>query len=278
MTMMNNNHKVEVRATTDPNAVRAASQLLRGSGDAVLMELLQNARRSGATNIKVEVDTNGVGVTDNGHGINDPSVLLAFGTSGWRLTTHGERPAGIGLFSVAAHGCFITSLDQKTGTRWNARLDKAHFRGDRPVFFRQRPVTGPAGTTIVVDIRDMKEWAVEHLVRHFPVPVTVNRKAVAQVPLLDEIEALEKGEAEGLRWGVYPATEEENRSLLSYHGAISTIPVATVRNEPHLRVEVIEEGALELERPGLGTIVNNGFCHDLVQFASEKIRAHNPKQ
>ena len=275
---MDNKHSVEVRATTDPNAVRDASRLLTGSGDAILMELLQNARRSGATDIDVAIDSNGIAVTDNGHGINDPNVLLAFGTSAWTYATPGERPAGIGLFSVASHGCFIESLDQKTGIRWNGRLAAAHFRGDKPAVFRRRPVPGPSGTTIAVDIQGMKEWAVEHLVRHFPLPVKVNGRSVAQVPLLEEIEALETGDSEGILWGVYPATDDENRSLLSYHGAISTIRVPTVRNRPHLRAEVVQEGALELERPGLGTIVNNEFCQELVQFANERISAHDPKR
>ena len=120
-----------------------------------------------------------------------------------------------------------------------------------------------------------KEWVLEDLVRHFPVEVEINGRRAARTPFIDAAKALEIEEWNGLRIAVYPATKKHNRSGLSYHGAIAPLPVLTMRNRPHVRVEVENEPAeLELERPGLASVVENEFQQRLTEEAEAAIRRH----
>jgi len=68
-------------------------------------ELLQNARRSGATEIHVTVTDNAFVIRDNGCGIDDFQSLLTLAESGW--TEQGvvvEKPFGMGFFSALFAG------------------------------------------------------------------------------------------------------------------------------------------------------------------------------
>src|SRR3972149_10606286 len=66
-------------------------------------ELLQNARRSEATEVTVTIGKDTLKVQDNGRGIEDPTILTRIGDSEWSpsVIDH-ESPAGMGIFSVLA--------------------------------------------------------------------------------------------------------------------------------------------------------------------------------
>jgi len=83
----------------------------------LVTELLQNARRAGATRIDVDYDaaTQRLSVTDNGHGIGDFQKLLVFNESGWDDSTQQhEHPFGIGFSKClySASRCIIRSGDR----------------------------------------------------------------------------------------------------------------------------------------------------------------------
>ncbi len=112
-----------------PLCVRAdASSILRNilnyfsDNFACIQELLQNARRAEASEVRVEIDTRAgaVTVTDNGHGVIDPEDLLNIGKSEWNEGVRAERPAGMGLFSVFKLGGFA---EVRSG-RWEVRSVK----------------------------------------------------------------------------------------------------------------------------------------------------------
>ena len=80
----------------------------------IVSELLQNARRAGATGIEIAYDatTQVLHVHDDGRGIDDFQKLLSFHESGWDATTCAdERPFGIGFSKClyAAARCIVTS-------------------------------------------------------------------------------------------------------------------------------------------------------------------------
>jgi hypothetical protein len=85
-----------------------ASRLIQNIGSVfsgnhkVLSELLQNARRAGATKIVVkEVDATTLVISDNGSGIKDMQKLLTLAESGWdEATQELEHPYGMGFFSA----------------------------------------------------------------------------------------------------------------------------------------------------------------------------------
>lgn len=81
----------------------------------VLAELMQNARRAGATSIGFSYDepTKSLIVTDNGCGIADFRALITVAESGWsEETMQSDRPFGMGFFSVA-FGCSSVLIESR---------------------------------------------------------------------------------------------------------------------------------------------------------------------
>ena len=92
-----------VRASINERKFFESMKHLFASSYSVLGELMQNARRAGATriNFTVDVEKKTATVQDDGHGITDFGVLVALCDSGWseqvQLT---DKPFGMGLFSL----------------------------------------------------------------------------------------------------------------------------------------------------------------------------------
>ena len=98
------------RARVDDEAMGRISRLFDGGLNEVAQELLQNARRAGATEVRAEVAGGALVVSDNGTGIADPETVLAFGYSGWdEKTAEAEDAAGMGCFALALRRSRITS-------------------------------------------------------------------------------------------------------------------------------------------------------------------------
>lgn len=100
---------------------------------ACIQELLQNARRAEASEVRVEIDTRAgvVTVTDNGHGVIDPEDLLNIGKSEWNEGVRAERPAGMGLFSVFKLG----GLAEVRSGRWRLTLDYDAMCAGKPAIY-----------------------------------------------------------------------------------------------------------------------------------------------
>jgi len=95
-----------IRASVSPETIGKVTRLFNGSLSDILNELLQNARRAGASvvNVTTTPQKNGLRITldDNGCGIDDPVRVLALGASRWdAAVANGEDPAGMGVFSLA---------------------------------------------------------------------------------------------------------------------------------------------------------------------------------
>ena len=117
-----------VRAQVDPAAVTKVTRLFNNTIGDVLAELIQNARRAAATTVilKTTEAENGVelSVCDDGTGIDDPTVVLALGRSGWDAgVARREDPAGIGVFSLAGRDVSIRSRISEAEQGW--RIDVA---------------------------------------------------------------------------------------------------------------------------------------------------------
>ena len=128
-----------IRARVHDGAIDRVSRFFNASVADAAAELIQNARRSGATRLDVateavpEAEACGgtvVTVTDDGFGIADPAVLLSFGESGWdAATAKREDPAGMGVYALSKRGCVDFFAAGHRRDRAHARLaGRAHAR------------------------------------------------------------------------------------------------------------------------------------------------------
>lgn len=102
-----------IQAQVNPRLLSKADRLFTGSLDGRIIEILQNARRAGATEVTITNKEGLVTVHDNGHGIQDFSQLLDLGCSGWDDTMEqSEDPAGVGVFCLAPRQVRICSGHQ----------------------------------------------------------------------------------------------------------------------------------------------------------------------
>ncbi len=72
-----------IQANIHQDAINRVSGFFNATLEDILNELLQNARRSGATWVEIQKEPNSISVQDNGRGVKDPRALLSFGQSEW---------------------------------------------------------------------------------------------------------------------------------------------------------------------------------------------------
>ena len=92
-----------IKATIHQDAINRVSGFFNASTGQILNELLQNSRRSGATQVNITLDEKSITIDDDGEGIGDAQAILSFGQSGWdQDKAKNEHPAGMGLYSWPA--------------------------------------------------------------------------------------------------------------------------------------------------------------------------------
>jgi len=146
----------------------------------LISELLQNARRAGATEIEINYDAAShiLRVTDNGCGIADFQKLLSFNESGWNAATCAEeRPFGVGFSKClyATSRCIVASGRQSVDFDTSAALAKAPI--DVMQIAEADAITGTRIELHGVDLPDLAA-RIETLCLGFPVPVLFNGKAL----------------------------------------------------------------------------------------------------
>ena len=140
--------KQTICAQVSQKLLSKASRLFTGSAEGRIIEILQNARRAGGTEVRITNKDGLVTVVDNGSGIDDFQKLLDLGSSGWDdQTEQGEDPAGVGLFSLAPRKVTIQSKyhqviiekDGWAGTPVKITESKKQIRGTQLVFADDNP-------------------------------------------------------------------------------------------------------------------------------------------
>ena len=136
---MNDTSTATIRARIHDSAIKRVTRTFAATLADAFTEILQNARRGGATRVRVAVTgTDGdiaVTVTDDGAGIADAGVLLSFGENGWNEDlVRREDAAGMGMLSLARRGCTVSSRprnsDGTTAPGWRVELAPEHFLGE----------------------------------------------------------------------------------------------------------------------------------------------------
>ncbi len=155
-----------IHADVDIALLDKADCLFRNDDAGVFVEVLQNARRAGATRVDISIeetippnDYRVVTVHDNGRGIEDFSVLLKLGKSKWSpATQESESPAGMGFYSLCH-----SDVEVRSGHRY-VRLTPAVFKNQAEAIVQESEVFVP-GTRLCFRRPSAKTVLVEALKR-----------------------------------------------------------------------------------------------------------------
>ena len=276
-----------IRARVHDGALRRVTRFFSSSPADIFSELLQNARRAGATCIAV--DTEGlperegsgirVTVTDDGTGVGDAAVLLSFGETGWdEAIARNEDAAGMGLASLARRGCRVSSRPAMSkgipAPGWRITLTPAHFLGEEnalPLPDNNAPY--PNGTAVSFkgsETLDAIEGALARAALHYPLAVTFNSEAVKRRAFLDGTVHAEPWR--GIMFGAFKnGCRGYNDPDLNFHGL--TLPVRL----PHIvtldsgtwtvRADIGTCPELELVLPARKEAVETPFLEEMREAA-----------
>ena len=226
---MTSSKQQTIRARIAEEAISKVMQFFDGTLAQALQEVLQNARRSGATSVAITHDQTGgrITVSDDGRGISDPRTLLAFGRSGWPKDMHTEHPAGMGIFSLARRSPRIRSRVAGRAA-WSVHLREDHFVGRAPAVVAAEPGWDrDHGTEVTLSVLPTDaSWiptVIADAVRHYPIPVSVNGRRPEQCDFLKDAAWTETWR--GLRVGVFHSTSPTWATpCINFHGIQVTFP------------------------------------------------------
>ncbi len=268
-----------IRGTVDVGILQKADRLFRNDDKGTFIEILQNARRAGATRVNVTLEEIPeepiycvVTVEDNGIGIESFQNLVTLGRSGWDQGTQDtEDPAGMGFFSLCQSGVEVTSLGKIVTLSREVFLgnadaevkDHAYIAGTRLRF--TRPSTRLGLSAVLASVA-----------KFCPLEVFVNGEILPQHDFLEgsiyreEIDGIEVGYATKFEhnftryrddnWNFYGALIHESFSN------VAGILTDDHKGPPlalHARFNVRETGRIKLQLPDRRSVIESEF---LVEF------------
>ncbi|RYY05385.1 MAG: ATP-binding protein, partial [Alphaproteobacteria bacterium] len=263
-----------IATSVAPETISKVGRLFNGSAHDVLNELLQNARRAGATNIVITTAGHPADqllhVVDDGSGIADPAAVVTLGRSGWSEETQArEDPAGMGVFSLAGRDVIIRSWSQPERQGWMAHIPAGAWASSRPIAISNDPIA--YGTAITVRIphewSDGLDEAVRQVACHYPLPVTFNGEPVERSGWLDGAVRIE--DWNGCRIGIYrEELKVSGNPRLNFHGVTIACNLPTIGEvgRGHLwnaRVDILDCPAIQLVLPARKEAVQNEALGDL---------------
>ena len=284
-----------IRARVHDSTLKRVTRFFASNLHDIFTETLQNARRAGATRVRVTVGKlTGrpfdyapessetcltVTVADDGAGIENPAVLLSFGENGWSddLVAR-EDAAGMGILSLAHRGCRIASRartpDGHAMHGWAVDLAPEHFMGGRDAEVRHDDSAPyPSGTAVqfqATETADAIHAAIANTARHYPLPVMLEGVTLERRAFLDG--AIHAEGWNGLTFGVYRNRQGGYLDPdLNFFGLTVPVRLPTVETVHggiwSVRADVLDCPGLELLLPARREAVENAFLADMHQAA-----------
>ena len=207
-------HRGTIRAYVAREALGKVTRMFDGSTHTQARELLQNARRAGATRVDVDITPDPGGrarhrtrVSDDGCGVADPAIVLAFGKSAWGTGAEREDPAGLGLLALARERVRIesTARNEHGGLdTFSVILGPEHFAGEAGAEVLAHTHGETTGTVLKWDGAGEARAAARtwrHAARYNPLEVHVNGERVRREDFLKG--AVSRRTWRGARIGVF---------------------------------------------------------------------------
>ena len=286
-----------IQAHVHDDALRRVPRFFKSSFGESLSEVLQNARRSGATAVAIEINGDGdVTVTDNGRGIEDPQSLLSFGKSGWDDQVQmAEASAGMGIYALARWRPLIqsrTERDGQPGPGWRVPLHEAHFTGERAAEVeRDEGAPHPHGTAVTFraskksELRTLietnqeapgndsrRDWTrayheeIVNETKWYPLPVMLNGQLLEHEDFLGKSRVVHNWQ--GLRIGVFISPYQWGENQLNFYG--KTVENAGLKEVPslngpgwHAGIDAAGAPKLELTLPARKAVIECAFTEEM---------------
>ena len=292
-----------IRARIHESAVKRVTRIYAATAAEILVEILQNSRRAGATRVRIAVAAPAarptaiaagtgetpltVTIADDGSGIADPAVLLSFGENGWDdALVRREDAAGFGFASLARRNCAVSSRprssDGEMSPGWQVALSPDHFLGEADAEVRtDEEAPFPHGTVILFQATESTaaiRSAAENAARHYPLPVmfedgTDGEAAAETLPRRAFLDGAVHAEVwRGLVFGVFRNRHSGYREPdLSFFGLTLTVGLPTVETVHGaawtILADVDDCPDLELVLPARKEAVENAFLKEMREAA-----------
>lgn len=262
-------------AQVSPEAIEKVGRLFNALIDDILNELLQNARRAGATKVVIDQGDDlrfgrAIIVADNGQGIADPRSLFSLGHSAWsEALTQSEDAAGMGFFALANRGAALVARRKDTALSWSIEATSEAFHGRQPIDVIDGP-PGIEGVTVIFPEldHDYVADAVRRAARFYPIPVIFNREEMPRSDFLGDAKHIE--EWRGVRIGVFDhdSVHTDNANA-NFHGVTLRMPLPTLSQHWHgnywAAIDVVDCANLKLVLPARKEVVRNAMFDALAE-------------
>jgi hypothetical protein len=253
-----------------------ADRLFRNDDAGVWTEILQNARRAGATRLDVSIEEvspdvgpSMITVADNGCGIENFQSLLTLGASHWNDETQGrEDPAGMGFFSLCR-----CEVEVHSGNR-QATITPSVFMGkcEAEVIESDEFVTGTRLRFAREAAKSALIQALERASEFCPLDVRLEGRLLPRHDFLDgalyreTIDGIEVGFSTQFSWGWH----QYNDSNWNFYGLriADTFDQFTGLLKPgerpspltlHARFNVLDTGRVKLQLPDRRAMIQDEF-------------------
>ena len=256
-----------IGATIHQDALSRVPSFFNATSQDILNELLQNARRAGATMVHITLDGSMTTVADDGRGVEDPLTLLAFGQTGWNeKTASAEHAAGMGLYTLARRG--VVKINSRTTGKagWEVTLMPQNFTGEAEAPLVETGYDAPTGTSITFSGPAPSGYEIERATKYYPLPVKVNGEEQPRHDYLQN--AVARSHFQGMEIGVFRGFHVGG---INFHGIVverAHMPVVyDLDNSWYTAADVRDAKGLELTLPARKDVVETDFTREMREAA-----------